>query len=142
MTVPYIPSGFHTITPYLVIDDVQGQIDFLLRAFGGVEIERTADAKGRIMHAEVRIGDSILMLGGAMEGQAAVAGMFYLYVPHVDEMYEAGIAAGGTSISEPMDHFYGDRCGGFRDPFGNTWWIATHIEDVPPDELARRAASR
>ncbi len=142
MTVTPIPEGFRTVTPYLVVAGVPRLIAFLSAAFGAQEIERTQGPDGRVMHAQVRIGDSVVMMGEAMEGFPAVPSHIYLYVPDADTVFRAGIGAGGVSVMEIATQPYGDRCGGVRDPSGNTWWIATHVEDVPPDELARRMQSR
>jgi len=143
MSVKPIPEGFHTITPYLVLKDVAGCIEFMEKAFGGTVIERIAGPEGRVAHAEVKIGDSIIMMGGATDDHPPVPAMLYLYVDEVDEVdavYKQAVAAGATSIMEPADQFYGDRNGGVKDNFGNTWWIATHIEDLTPEEISKRAA--
>jgi PhnB protein len=133
-----IPKGYHTVTPYLVITDVPRVIDFLKAALGGAEIERHADPKGRIMHAEVRIGDSIVMMGEANDVFPPMPVNLYLYVTDTDATYKAAINAGGQTVREPTTEFYGDRCAGVRDPGGNVWWIATHIEDVSREEMERR----
>ena len=131
-----LPEGAHTVNPYLVVDDPEGLIAFLAQAFGAREVERMS-TEGRITHAEVIIGDSTVMIGGA-RGRSTSPAMLYLYVDDCDAAYASAVAAGAASIMEPADMFYGDRHGGVEDAFGNTWWIATHIEDVPPDELIRR----
>jgi len=100
------------------------------------------DSSGKIQHAEVKVGNSMLMLGGARGEWTARPGNFYLYVEDVDAVYKKAIAAGGKSISEPANQFYGDRHGGVTDSQGNGWWIATHIEDVSPEELERRAKAQ
>ena len=142
MAVKHVPEGFHTVTPYLVCDDVPRVIDFVKKAFDAVELERSVDPKGRVMHAQVRIGDSIVMMGGSMETFPAAPAQLYLYVPDTDVLYKKAMAAGGVSIMEPTNHFYGDRSGGVQDPAGNKWWIATHIEDVSPEEMKRRIRER
>lgn len=142
MAVKPIPEGFHTVTPYLVVEGVTGLLDFLKAALGATEIERTSDGTGRVMHAQVRIGDSMVMMGEAMEGFPPMPSSLYLYVPDTDALYHQAIQAGGESLMEPADQFYGDRNAGIKDPSGNKWWIATHVEDVPPEELARRARER
>ncbi|HYE05236.1 MAG TPA: VOC family protein [Planctomycetota bacterium] len=139
---PFTPPGYHTITPYLVVPDVQGQIDFLVRAFGAIVFApplRGPD--GVIQHAEVRIGDSVVMMGRAGAEHPATRTMLNLYVERADDAYRAALAAGATSVREPMDQFYGDRSGIVRDRFGNDWCVATNIEDVAPDELERRIAA-
>jgi PhnB protein len=139
MAVKPVPEGYHTITPYLVVPGAAKLIDFLKQAFDAREIHRMNAPDGSVMHAELQIGDSRLMMGEASGQFPAMPVGLYLYVPNCDELYRRAIAAGGTSIAEPKDQFYGDRHGGVKDPAGNQWWIATHIEDVAPDEMTRRA---
>lgn len=142
MSVKYIPEGFQSITPYLVNEGVPKLIDFLKSAFDAIEIERMADHTGRIMHAEVKIGNSIIMMAETMEGFPAAAASFYFYCPDTDLVYKQALQAGGVSIMEPADQFYGDRNAGIQDPSGNKWWIATHIEDVLKEELEKRTRER
>jgi len=142
MAVKPIPDGYHTVTPYLTVDDPGAVIDFLKKAFDAQETYAMRDANGKVRHAEVKVGNSMLMLGGAQGEWTARPGNFYLYVEDVDAVYKKAIAAGGKSISEPANQFYGDRHGGVTDSQGNGWWIATHIEDVSPEELERRAKAQ
>jgi PhnB protein len=142
MAVKPIPEGYHSITPYLVVDDVARLIDFLKQAFGAVEIHRMQRPDGLVGHAEVKIGDSMLMMGEAQGEWKPMPCALYLYVQNADAVYRQALTAGATSIMEPADQFYGDRHGGVKDPCGNQWWIATHIEDVSAEEIARRAASK
>lgn len=135
-----VPRGYHTVTPYLTVNGVARLLDFLQQAFDATVIERMDGPDGNVMHAEVRIGDSVVMMGDAGGRYPAAPSTLYLYVPDCDALYKRAIDAGATSISEPADQFYGDRHGGVTDPSGNHWYIATHIEDVPPDEMQRRAA--
>ncbi len=133
-----IPEGYHTVTPYLVVPGLAQVIEFLKQAFGAAEIGRFAQPDGRIRHAEVRIGDSVVMMGephGDIEARPAV---LHLYVEDVDATYRRAIAAGGRSLREPADQFYGDRSAGVQDPACNQWWISTHIEDVSQEEMDRR----
>lgn len=139
MSVKPIPDGFHSVTPYLVIKGVPKLIDFLKQAFDGKEIDRVALPDGTIGHAEVKIGDSIVMMGEARGGCEQMPSALYLYVPDTDATYRRALKAGGISKREPADQFYGDRSGGVTDPFGNIWWIATHIEDISRAELQKRA---
>jgi len=139
MAVKPIPDGYHTVTPYLTVDDPGAVIEFLKIAFDAQETYAMRDSGGKIRHAEVKVGNSMLMLGGAQGEWKARPGNFYLYVEDVDAVYKKAIAAGGKSLSEPANQFYGDRHGGVQDSQGNTWWIASHIEDVSPEELERRA---
>lgn len=138
--VAAVPAGYHTVTPYLTVEGVARLLEFLERAFDATVIERMDASDGNVMHAEVRIGDSIVMMGDTAGRYPAMPSTLYLYVPDCDALYDRAIAAGATSISAPADQFYGDRHGGVTDPSGNRWYVATHIEDVPLDELRRRAA--
>lgn len=142
MAVKPIPDGFHTVTPYLVVNGVDKLIDFLKAAFGAKERFRIPGPDGRPTHAEVTIGDSIIMMGQANERAKPMPAMLHLYVNDVDATYKQAIQAGGKVIVEPMDMFYGDRSGGLSDAFGNHWWVATHKEDVSGEELARRAKAQ
>ena len=136
-----IPQGFHTITPYLVVDGAEKIIRFMKEAFGAeLVLEPTTRPDGKIMHAQVKIGDSILMISDPSERAQATSDMIYLYVANVDAVYQKALKAGGTSLMEPADQFYGDRSGGVTDPAGNRWHIGTHVEDVSPAELKKRAA--
>ena len=138
MPANHIPDGFHTVTPYLTCAPVGQVIDFLKRTFDATEIERMSGPDGRLMHAEVKVGDSIVMLGEPSGQWKPMPAALYLYVPDCDASYKRALAAGGESISEPADQFYGDRHCGVRDRAGNLWWIATHKEDVAPAEMKRR----
>jgi PhnB protein len=143
MPVNFIPDGYHTVTPYLVVDNVAQVLEFAKKAFDAKESHppmRRPD--GGIAHAEVQIGDSRVMMGERNAQFPAMPGMLYLYVPDVDASYRRAIEAGGVSVAEPADQFYGDRHGGVKDACGNQWWVATHKEDVPFDEMMRRAAAQ
>jgi PhnB protein len=137
-----IPDGYHTVTPYLVVRDVARLIAFLRQAFGATELMRAARPDGSIMHAEVVIGDSRVMMGEPTPSMPSMPGCVHLYVVDTDALYHLALQAGATSLREPSDQFYGDRMAGVQDPLGNQWWIATHTENVSPAELARRAAAR
>jgi PhnB protein len=140
MAAKPIPDGFHTVTPALVVDGAAKLIDFLKAVFGAEELRRMRGPGNTVMHAEVRIGDSIVMLGDAAH-EPRMPGRLYVYLRDVDAAYRRALEAGATSLTEPTDMFYGDRAARVRDPFGNVWGIATHVEDVPAEELARRAAA-
>jgi PhnB protein len=131
MTVNPVREGFHTITPYLIVQEAAQLIDFVKQAFAATELFRGTGSAGGI-HAEVRIGDSMLMIGGggAWSGEPMPA-TIYLYIDDVDSVYARAIQAGATSITEPGDRPYGDRLGGVKDRFGNVWYISTHNQDVP-----------
>jgi PhnB protein len=139
MAVKPKPDQYHSVTPYLVVEGAGRLIDFAKAAFGAQETERLAAPEGRIGHAELRIGDSLIMLADAHGGREPMPCMLHVYVDDADATFQRAIAAGANSVQPPADQFYGDRGGLVRDPCGNLWWIATHIEDVPPDELRRRA---
>ena len=138
MAVKPIPDGYHTVTPYLTVADAEAQIDFLKKAFGGEETFRHNDDKGKVSHAEVRVGNSMLMIGQARDQWKPMPALFYLYVEDVDAVYKRAVEAGGKSIHEPTNQAYGDRSGGVEDSLGNQWWVATHVEDVSPEEIERR----
>lgn len=139
MAVSPIPAGYHTVTPYLVVDNAKQLITFLQAAFDAEIKSLFEGADEAILNAEVKIGDSMLMIADARDNCRAKPTMLYLYVPDVDAAYQRAIAAGAESMMEPADQFYGDRNGGVRDHSGNEWWLATHIEDVSEDEVKRRA---
>lgn len=137
-----IPDGYPTVTPYLVVEGATRVLDFLAAAFDAKERTRMEGPNGTIGHAEVTIGDSLIMVGDAGSEFPARPGTLHLYVEDCDATYERALAAGATSERPPEDQFYGDRMAGVNDSAGNQWWIATHVEDVSPDEMARRAAER
>jgi PhnB protein len=140
MPVKPIPDGYHTVTPYLTITGVAAIMDFVKEAFGATERGRMMRPDGTVMHAEVLIGDSVIMLGEASGEWQPMPASLHLYLPDVDAVYERALQAGATSLRPPADQFYGDRSAGVRDTAGNSWWIATRVEDVSADELTRRAA--
>jgi len=133
------PSGYYTVTPYLAVPGVAKLIDFLQTVFDAKVVERMTRADGSLGHCEVRIGDSIVMMGEPTDPAKARPSNLYVYVPDVDATYRRALTQGAKSEREPTDQFYGDRSGGFVDPSGNTWWIATHKEDMSPEEMQRRA---
>ena len=133
-----IPDGYHTVTPYLVASNPGKLIDFLTSAFDAKVIERLTGPDGNVAHAEMSLGDSRIMIGGARPGQPATQSTIYLYVPDTDALYKQAVGAGGVSIMAPVNQFYGDRNAGVKDAEGNQWYIATHVEDVAPDELQKR----
>jgi len=141
MAVDAVPEGFHTITPYLVAADAAGLILFLQASFAAEEVHRVTREDGSVMHAQLRIGSSMLMLGGATADWPPMAAGLYLYVEDADALYQRALSEGATTVMPPADQFWGDRMAGVRDAWDNVWWIATHIEDVAPDELSRRAAA-
>ena len=139
MPVKPIPDGYHTVTPYLMVKGAGSLLDFVKNAFGARESEKMIGPDGAIMHAEVKIGDSTIMIADARGQWQPMPSAIYLYVDDADAVYREALAAGATSVMEPANQFYGDRHGGVKDACGNFWWIATHVEDVPAVELQRRA---
>jgi PhnB protein len=146
MSVKPIPDGYHSVTPYLIVDGASAAIDFYKAAFGATERLRVPGPSNRIGHAELDIGDSVIMLADAhpemdIHGPQKFGGSpvsITLYVPDVDAVIAKAVA-GGAILKRPVaDQFYGDRTGGIKDPFGHHWHISTHIEDVSPAELNRR----
>jgi PhnB protein len=144
-----IPEGYHTATPYLIVSDAASAIDFYKKAFGATELTRMTQPDGRIGHAEIKIGDSPIMLAdefpeiGARSPQRFGGSpvSILLYVEDVDALFSQAVAAGGKVLRPVKDQFYGDRSGGVTDPFGHVWYIATHKEDVAPEEMHKRAAA-
>ena len=135
-----IPDGYHTVTPYLTVSSVEKLLEFARSAFDAKVTEKHLRPDGSIGHAEMRIGDSPVMMGQATEAWAARPSNLYLYVPDVDAVYQRALHAGGKSIRAPENQYYGDRSCGVEDSVGNVWWIATHVEDVTAEEMKRRAA--
>jgi uncharacterized glyoxalase superfamily protein PhnB len=136
-----VPKGYHTVTPYIVVDGAEKMIGFMKSAFGAEVVhEPMMRGDGKVMHAEFKIGDSMVMISDSSEHSPATSAMLYLYVPDVDAVYQKALKAGATSLMAPADQFYGDRSGGVKDPAGNRWFIGTHVEDVSPAELKKRAA--
>jgi uncharacterized glyoxalase superfamily protein PhnB len=142
VAVKPIPEGYHSVTPYLVVPGIARLIDFLKASFSAEETHpRMTRPDGTVMHAELRIGDSMIMMGEPTGQFGPMPAAIYLYVEDTDAAYRRALQAGATSVMEPADQFYGDRNAGVKDPSGNIWWIGTHQEDVSPEELARRAAA-
>jgi PhnB protein len=134
-----VPKGYHTVTPFLMVNDARGLIEFMKKALNGEATSVMKMDDGKIMHATVQIGDSIIMIADLMPGANEVMpACLYLYVDDVDASYKQAINAKGISLREPTDEFYGDRSAGVRDEWNNQWWFATHIEDVSEEELERR----
>ena len=144
-----IPTGYHAITPYLIIDGAARAIEFYQRAFDAKEMLRIPAPNDRIGHAEIKVGDSVVMLADEHpEMDAYAPGHFngspvslLLYVTDVDRQFKQALAAGATEVRPVADQFYGDRSGSLKDPFGHTWHLSTHKEDVSMEEMARRMAA-
>jgi PhnB protein len=142
MAVSPIPEGHHTVTPYFMVNSADSFIQFVEEAFGGKQLSRHDGPDGKVMNAEMQIGNSIVMLGEPPQGHEAAEFMMYLYVPDSDATYAQALKAGGKSIAPLADQFYGDRAGAVQDPEGNKWWIASRKEIVPPEELSKRMAKK
>ena len=140
MAVKPIPEGYNTVTPYLVVEGASGLLDFAKQVFGAEEKMRMPGPAGTVGHAEMTIGDSVIMCADASAENPARTAALVLYVDDCDATYRKALAAGGASERQPEDQFYGDRSAGV-DAFGVTWWIHTHIEDVSPEEMEKRMAA-
>ncbi len=127
MKSAYKPDGYTSAAPYLIVADAARTIEFLVSVFGAEELRRFAGDGGRIMHAEVRVDDTVIMMGDSADGWPAVASHVHVYVPDVDATYRRALAAGATSVQEPMQRGDPDKRGGVKDPVGTTWWIATTV---------------
>jgi PhnB protein len=149
MAAKHIPAGYHSVTPYLIVKGAAGAIDFYRKAFGATELMRFAGPGGTIGHAEIKIGDSPIMLADehpqmGYRSPASLGGTpvsIMLYVNDVDEVVEGAVKAGAKLERPVADQFYGDRNGTIQDPYGHVWTIATHKEDVSQEEMERRAAA-
>ena len=147
MAVKPIPDGYRTVTPYLIVRGASEALGFYQRAFGACERMRLVDAAGKVGHAELQVGDSVVMLADehpemGFRGPLAIGGTpvsILLYVEDVDARFRQALEAGATAMRAVADQFYGDRTGTLRDPFGHVWTLATHVEDVSPEEISRRA---
>ena len=149
MSVSPIPDGYASVTPYLIISGAKAAIEFYKTVFGATERLCLPGPDGRVAHAELEIEDSVIMLADECPERGAKSPQTYggspvsihLYVNNSDQVYAKALAAGAKSIRPVENQFYGDRSGGFTDPFGHQWHVATHVEDVPPEELQRRLAA-
>ena len=147
MAVKPVPDGYHTVTPYLAVDDAAAAIEYYVKAFGAEERGRMEAPDGKIGHAELAIGDSSVMLSDPSPQASTrppselggTSASVLLYVEDVDAVVKQAVAAGATVTMEVADQFWGDRFGTITDPFGHVWSIATHVEDVPPEQMAERA---
>jgi PhnB protein len=147
MATKPIPEGYHTLTPYLAVDDAAQAIEYYKNAFGAKERMRMERPDGKIGHAELEIGDSMVMLSDPFphattrppKELGGTSGSVFMYVEDVDAVVKQAVDTGATITMEVADQFWGDRFGSIQDPFGHSWSIATHVEDVPPEEMAERA---
>jgi len=138
MGVKPIPDGYHTVTPALIVDGAADVIAFAEKVFHAKVLSKIDMPDGTIGHSEVKIGYSIIFVASQTNGSAPAPGWLYVYVDDVDSVYRKAIEAGATSVEEPSDKFYGDRTAAFKDKAGNHWGIATHVEDVSPEEMEKR----
>ncbi len=144
-----IPEGYHTVTPYLLMKGASDAIEFYIKAFGATELMRIGGGDSRIGHAEIKIGDSVIMLADEhpemhYHGPKSIGGTpvsIMLYVDDVDAVARRATAAGAKELRAVENKFYGDRSGSFEDPFGHIWHVSTHVEDVSPEEMQKRAAA-
>lgn len=141
MSHSYQAEGFHTVTPYIVASDAEDVIRFMKETFDAEEKVMMRNPDGSVMHAEFKIGDSMIMIGNASSMLLVNNAMFNVYVPDVDATYKRAVQAGGISEREPADQFYGDRTAGVKDSSGNYWYIATVKEVVTPEEMEKRMAA-
>jgi uncharacterized glyoxalase superfamily protein PhnB len=139
MATKSIPEGYHSITPSFCVDGAQKFINFLKEVFAAQDRFKMDGPGGKVMHAELNIGDSAVMVSDVMPQWPAKSNSLYVYVDDVDATYQRALKAGATAVRAPENAFYGDRTSSVQDPFGNMWGIATHVEDVPPDEMQKRA---
>jgi PhnB protein len=148
MAVKPIPEGYYSVTPYLVVDDAARAIEFYKEAFGATELMRMPGPDGKIGHAEIKIGNSPVMLADEAPAMGAKSGKtlggspvgLMIYVEDCDTVFKRALAAGGTEVRPLTDQFYGDRSGTLLDPYGLQWTVSTHMEDIAPEEMGRRAA--
>jgi PhnB protein len=148
-SVKPVPDGYPRVIPYLTVDDANAAIEFYTGVFGATERLRMPGPGGKVGHAELEIGDSVLMLADAFPDMGAPSPQslggtpvtVMVYVEDVDDVFDRAIQAGATEERKVENQFYGDRAGQFADPFGHKWFVATHVEDVPPEEMAKRAAA-
>ncbi len=142
MAVKPIPDNYPRVIPYLIVEDVSKQMEFLIEVFGAEQSEKMTLPDGTVNHGEVRIGKSVIMMGKSSREWPPLKAMIYIYVEDTDIVYKKALKAGAQSLMEPADQFYGDRNAGVKDPFGNSWWIASHVEEVSPEEMQRRSEER
>ncbi len=144
-----IPDGYHSVTPYMIFRNCADAIAFYVKTFGAKEVLRMNRQDGKVGHAEIRIGDSVIMMADEAAEMEALSAEHYggsavslmIYTEDCDALYKQALASGATSTREPADQFYGDRMSGVKDPFGYRWFIATHIRDVSPEELAKSGSA-
>jgi PhnB protein len=137
-----VPEGYHTVTPWIIVRGAALLIEYLKEAFDAEEIARVVSDDGSIGHAEVRIGDSVVMTFDSKKEWPETPAFLRVYVDDCDAVYQQALKAGGSSVTQPTDLFWGDRVSRVRDPFGNLWWIQTRVEDLDEAEMERRAGEK
>ncbi|MEM7369817.1 MAG: VOC family protein [Bacteroidota bacterium] len=142
MSVSYLPEGHNQVSPYLMVESIENMFAFLTEVFDAEIIEQMSGDDGFLRHGEVRIGDSVIMMGRSRGEYKAMESMVHIYLPDAKAAYDKAIALGASSLMEPTDQFYGNREAGVRGPQGNQWWIATRIEILSEEEMRRRAANQ
>jgi PhnB protein len=138
-SVRAVPEGFHSVTPFLMVRNASGLIEFLKKTFDGKLTYILKDDNDQIVHSTVTVGNSIIMICDAMDNMEPQPGILYVYLENADEVFQKALQAKAIKIHEPTNEFYGDRAGAVKDEWGNVWWIATHVEDVEEKELERRS---
>ncbi len=141
MAVKPIPAGHNTVSPYLTVRDAGSLVEFLQKVFNADVVFSMKKPDGSVGHAEVRIGDSIVMIGEARDPWQPMPAMIHVYLTDADAAYQRALDAGAESVMPMMNQFYGDRSGGVKDKHGNMWWVSTHIEDVSEEEMMKRMAA-
>lgn len=142
MAVKPIPANYPRVSPYLIVKSVEETMDFIQYVFDGKVREKMKSPDGSVNHGEMSIGDSVIMMGKATENHEKQNVMLYIYVEDTDKAFERALEKGGESVMKPADQFYGDRNAGVKDKDGISWWMATHVEDVSPEEVQKRNEAR
>ena len=142
MAVKPIPENYPRVSPYLIVKNVEKTMDFIQYVFDGKVREKMKTPNGSVNHGEISIGDSVIMMGRATESHEPQNVMLYIYVDDTDAAYKRALEKGAESVMEPADQFYGDRNAGVKDKDGISWWMASHVEDISPEELQRRNEAR
>lgn len=138
MTAIAAPAGYTSVAPWVVTDDTAKLLDFITKAFGGKEISRVPLEDGSIGHAEIQVGDTVVLAFDRREDWPSMPSLLRVFVDDADAVFERAVAAGARVVTEPATAAWGDRGGRVRDPFGNIWWVVSHVEDVPVDEIGAR----
>ncbi len=142
MPVHYQPDKYHSVTPSMMLPNLGELIDFMRSTFAAEVVERFTSPDGSIVHAEIKIGDSIIMMGEVAADKPQIPAALFVYVKDVDATYARALEAGATSIAKPEDQFWGDRTAGVKDKHGNSWWMGTHVEDLTREVIEKRAAEQ